>query len=316
MRGEHGWRLRQCRRQSGSSPRARGTLRVRHRQGLGVRFIPACAGNTVSGSSISRALSVHPRVRGEHASLLNGCFVESGSSPRARGTRTRCGRLPAGGWFIPACAGNTLLVHPIVQRKYGSSPRARGTRRFLRHHDGQGRFIPACAGNTSGRCAPCRWYTVHPRVRGEHIRVLASPGDMDGSSPRARGTPAGWLIGCYLNRFIPACAGNTCAPSILHDRASVHPRVRGEHFRHGDDTPGPIGSSPRARGTRFLLCGQFGMVRFIPACAGNTVRQMTIDRMHAGSSPRARGTQVACGGNVDHRRFIPACAGNTLRLRF
>ena len=34
------------------------------------RFIPACAGNTSSISSIKRSRPVHPRMRGEHTSSI------------------------------------------------------------------------------------------------------------------------------------------------------------------------------------------------------------------------------------------------------
>ena len=89
VRGEHP----RCRvvsiADAGSSPRARGTrLRILLWL-LGFRFIPACAGNTISSSASIRSITVHPRVRGEHAFLLWPDCASSGSSPRARGTRSR-----------------------------------------------------------------------------------------------------------------------------------------------------------------------------------------------------------------------------------
>ena len=69
--GEHQlsqWRSQVC---PGSSPRVRGTHhRVRlARPRLGI--IPACAGNTASGSPCSTCDRDHPRVCGEHFSALN-----------------------------------------------------------------------------------------------------------------------------------------------------------------------------------------------------------------------------------------------------
>ena len=53
--------------------------------------------------------------------------------------------------------------------------------------------------------------------------------------------------------------------------------------------------------------------RFIPACAGNSLRQASNAFGHdnVGSSPRVRGTVDASGINVGVNRFIPACAGNS-----
>ena len=50
----------------GSSPRVRGTLLCFRYPWLYPRFIPACAGNTVSLRLVSRRVAVHPLVCGEH----------------------------------------------------------------------------------------------------------------------------------------------------------------------------------------------------------------------------------------------------------
>ena len=50
----------------GSSPRMRGTRKPGGAAGERRRFIPAHAGNTLGGSSVSRSLTVHPRACGEH----------------------------------------------------------------------------------------------------------------------------------------------------------------------------------------------------------------------------------------------------------
>ena len=192
-----------------------------------------------------------------------------GSSPRARGTLVADARRVLAHRFIPACAGNTVLVIAALGSSIGSSPRARGTlvadaRRVHAH-----RFIPACAGNTSRLALRALDSKVHPRVRGEHLpdppvhrygepvhprvrgehprRIWKSRGD-PGSSPRARGTlNAGWIV----------------SPS-----SSVHPRVRGEHEKCREHCP---------------WCA-----RFIPACAGNTATGSWA-REQAPVHPRVRG---------------------------
>ena len=151
--------------------------------------------------------------------------------------------------FIPACAGNTRerlslgangavhprvcgehVVHPGLKcARLGSSPRVRGTRPIPDVPWLPDRFIPACAGNTH----LSRWWVlklaVHPRVCGEHNNRSIQRYDRLGSSPRVRGTleeNPGFL---ETPRFIPACAGNTPAPSGTETLETVHPRVCGEH---------------------------------------------------------------------------------------
>ena len=168
VRGEHGKRYLDRPRQTGSSPRPRGTLArtlccVRLH-----RFIPASAGNTQVSKWASEGRPVHPRVRGEHP-------PEGGNRHVLR-------------WFIPASAGNTLssspitwvlTVHPRVRGEHarariqgvwagGSSPRPRGTRFNSRNSLYSSWFIPASAGNTYSSSASITVNPVHPRVRGEH----------------------------------------------------------------------------------------------------------------------------------------------------
>ena len=152
-----------------------------------------------------------------------------------------------------------------------------------------------------------------------------------GSSPRARGTRWNSRCGSQYRRFIPAGAGNTCAPRASTSSTPVHPRGRGEH----EDMMGqPIddhGSSPRARGTPVLDFERALDERFIPAGAGNTApppSPATTSAVHprgrgehlmprrwnasaTGSSPRARGTHRRGGVRQLPERFIPAGAGNT-----
>ena len=137
-----------------------------------LRFIPACAGNTLLESQKSIMSTVHPRVCGEHLSQCRFKSFTFGSSPRVRGTPDLGGGRPVGHRFIPACAGNTAngkplptddAVHPrvcgehpsitsFICSKTGSSPRVRGTLPMLCCPVISRRFIPACAGNTSA-CA-------------------------------------------------------------------------------------------------------------------------------------------------------------------
>ena len=167
-RGEHGTTRPPKPSRSGSSPLARGTQVDPRGQGLGVRFIPARAGNTRASPVTARLRPVHPRSRGEHAVISPRAARISGSSPLARGTRGRAGGRGRSRRFIPARAGNTTdrratatgtTVHPRsrgehrrrfegIQLVTGSSPLARGTLAQAFHHVLAQRFIPARAGNT------------------------------------------------------------------------------------------------------------------------------------------------------------------------
>ena len=115
----------------GSSPRLRGTPGSPRPARQKPRFIPAFAGNAHWRRARRAAPTVHPRVCGEREAVELPACVQSGSSPRLRGTLLV---IPVDGWpgrFIPAFAGNacdgTLCSTPVC----GSSPRLRGTRQRL-----------------------------------------------------------------------------------------------------------------------------------------------------------------------------------------
>src|SRR5258706_531927 len=93
----------------GSAPRVRGTLVVVVVVVFKFRFSPACAGNTRTAHRPSAAMSVQPRVCGEHANCALSCYGDGGSAPRVRGTHvSNSGQLHQPR-FSPACAGNTFL---------------------------------------------------------------------------------------------------------------------------------------------------------------------------------------------------------------
>ena len=95
----------------GSSPRVRGTHWPSSIEPNDRRFIPAGAGNTVPATRASRRCPVHPRGCGEHARMRLICVSMAGSSPRVRGTLAARTRFSPSGRFIPAGAGNTLIIN-------------------------------------------------------------------------------------------------------------------------------------------------------------------------------------------------------------
>ena len=152
-----------------------------------------------------------------------------GSSPRMRGTQSRCRPCMRRTGIIPAYAGNTRPAlarrsiardHPRVCGEHssrmleklasvGSSPRMRGTPVVPPAYPTFTGIIPAYAGNTP---RPDPWTGFpgdHPRVCGEH-RSLSDLSDLEGgSSPRMRGTPVSRLRFYRIRGIIPAYAGNT-----------------------------------------------------------------------------------------------------------
>ena len=75
---------------------------------VGLRFIPACAGNAVSAASAAVNATVHPRVCGERAGPSDIDGWSAGSSPRVRGTLETPTLTLHDTRFIPACAGNAM----------------------------------------------------------------------------------------------------------------------------------------------------------------------------------------------------------------
>ena len=195
----------------GSSPRMRGTPRLKPSFPTIIGIIPAYAGNTPGPARCRAGPWDHPRVCGEHQSAPTKTVQRKGSSPRMRGTPNGVEYRIADTGIIPAYAGNTTIrspsrktlwdhprvcgEHPIATSvrsiTLGSSPRMRGTLPPSVRQIVPAGIIPAYAGNTRQLCLPRLRRRDHPRVCGEHIdpenRVMFNPG----SSPRMRGTPAG-----------------------------------------------------------------------------------------------------------------------------
>ena len=89
MRGEHSSASSVQTLCPGSSPHARGTLVARVRIRIVPGIIPACAGNTDDAVVVWCERGDHPRMRGEHTVPYVAFWRRVGSSPHARGTRTR-----------------------------------------------------------------------------------------------------------------------------------------------------------------------------------------------------------------------------------
>ena len=167
-RGEHGSRSISPPNTRGSSPLARGTQSSPHRSSLRFRFIPARAGNTVTGPPARGPAAVHPRSRGEHGKRSSITESFRGSSPLARGTPGGCLLAAVGQAVHPRSRGEHSGSHEEFCAFAGSSPLARGTPRAASLKGSLIRFIPARAGNTMRTVRSAAACQVHPRTRGEH----------------------------------------------------------------------------------------------------------------------------------------------------
>ena len=233
---------------SGSSPLARGLLRVVLPRGL---------------PDVD-----HPRSRGVYLRAVGYLALSLGSSPLARGLRRdqdehvrRPGIIPARAGFTrpDSSSGPRCWDHPRSRGVYPMTPRAGGTlagssplARGLHQHPPHGQaargIIPARAGFTASASTCARTTRDHPRSRGVYGERFDLRPHNQGSSPLARG-----LRGYKTNKtdvlgIIPARAGFTGAPSSGRRTASDHPRSRGVYG--AVPTPGVLveGSSPLARG--------------------------------------------------------------------
>ena len=153
-----------------------------------MRFIPACAGNSLAHVSSKRKPAVHPRLRGElHGSGESECR-DHGSSPLARGTRPPAQNLQEPRTVHPRLRGEVIYFVTPKRPVAGSSPLARGTPTYQDMGQTLSRFIPACAGNSYFDTSSKSFCAVHPRLRGELNKSLGICFFCGGSSPLARGT--------------------------------------------------------------------------------------------------------------------------------
>ena len=216
---------------------------------LRVGLIPTYAGNTYPRKPESYALWAHPHVCGEHMITHTMSDLESGSSPRMRGTQFAPVAASIGRGLIPTYAGNTCRTrlgtllrraHPHVCGEHlasspktplgsGSSPRMRGTLAIMSACEGNKGLIPTYAGNTPEYTAPELSHGAHPHVCGEHIKDEILNRNRRGSSPRMRGTLPDLFDKIHNRGLIPTYAGNTRSIDTSTSPRRAHPHVCGEH---------------------------------------------------------------------------------------
>ena len=109
----------------GPSPLARGKRVCSGCVGLGLRTIPARAGETVRECEIGIQRGDHPRSRGGNLLITCSWKAASGPSPLARGKRCHDRNTPGLPGTIPARAGETTCNSVPLELR-GDHPRSRG----------------------------------------------------------------------------------------------------------------------------------------------------------------------------------------------
>ena len=150
--------------------------------------------------SIVYVRTVHPRLRGKLPANFVLQMLRRGSSPLTRETLDCASCQHDENRFIPAYAGNSLMLPAMWRKRFGSSPLTRETPSLYQRRLIRPRFIPAYAGNSGYFFLFCSDTSVHPRLRGKlpipRIQVLRR----FGSSPLTRETHLKWLQH-YTNRL-------------------------------------------------------------------------------------------------------------------
>ena len=217
-------------------------------------------------------------------------MLDTGSSPLARGARTRGRHVVAVPRIIPARAGSTRARssspclrwdHPRSRGEHlrwpdgdrspsGSSPLARGALEPVQDRVHRMRIIPARAGSTLARSPTPSVTPDHPRSRGEHASRRFGNRVASGSSPLARGAPLEAVECGGEFRIIPARAGSTRCSRSHRSCHPDHPRSRGEHAGAVAKGFATAGSSPLARGAHERVPPANQALGIIPARAGST----------------------------------------------
>ena len=125
IRGEHLADIDGRSQRSGSSPHTRGAPQTPGRGHILWGIIPAYAGSTAPSSPACRWRWDHPRIRGEHKSILTDRSMPVGSSPHTRGARAPAPASRRTSGIIPAYAGSTRSNTDRNHRR-PDHPRIRG----------------------------------------------------------------------------------------------------------------------------------------------------------------------------------------------
>ena len=150
------------------------------------------------------------------------------------------------------------------------------------------RIIPAHAGLTARMTSLSPFPRDHPRACGAHKPRWLLSDSAGGSSPRMRGSPIYVSTGIEIPGIIPAHAGLTLQYLRRAGETGDHPRACGAHVFAAVCDVAAAGSSPRMRGSRFKPLTAISFRGIIPAHAGLTPKNFSVNRCFR-DHPRACG---------------------------
>ncbi len=293
----------------GSSPLARGGRDSSACCDWSPGLIPAGAGRTslcVPRSSVSGA---HPRWRGADLHPEGPVRCDGGSSPLARGGRTRSHRDHPRFGLIPAGAGRTASTRSARARSR-AHPRWRGADAApVTATVGDEGSSPLARGGTQRLRSVQTHCWAHPRWRGADHGQHVAFDTAAGSSPLARGGLQAALGDQGLRGLIPAGAGRTPTHAPTRSPPRAHPRWRGADPGGAAMAVAAGGSSPLARGGRRRVPRLPRRRGLIPAGAGRTATGSS-GASRARAHPRWRGADGGDrGGLFDPSGSSPLARG-------
>ncbi len=313
---------------AGPSPRLRGSPDVAAMPLSETGSIPAPAGEPRRATGKSTCCTVHPRACGGAITVREAAILQSGPSPRLRGSRQLRRAERAVDRSIPAPAGEPYAgglsrlgnaVHPRAcggagycahgrPPERGPSPRLRGSHRGGARNPLREGSIPAPAGEPrpAGPGPHPAW--VHPRACGGAHWRPPSPSHSRGPSPRLRGSPSRERPPACNNGSIPAPAGEPLSRRCRLTSPRVHPRACGGACQASTGKLASVGPSPRLRGSPAPPRTAATQAGSIPAPAGEPGRETAVPPSTA-VHPRA------CGGAAVRLSPLSPFAGPSPRLR-
>ena len=212
---------------SGLSPRGRGNPPDMVMNLILIRSIPAWAGEPSRQERTGVSVGVYPRVGGGTCNV--GCpqIIDCGLSPRGRGNRILSQGSDGLNRSIPAWAGEPFTL-AVPAMPTGVYPRVGGGTAHLRQRrDAADGLSPRGRGNPKWWNVFVGLIRVYPRVGGGTEQNIHDVQNGRGLSPRGRGNhwPTAWTE--WINRSIPAWAGEPASQVGDAVEDAVYPRVGG-----------------------------------------------------------------------------------------
>ena len=198
----------------GLSPRVRGNPSIGFFLNIGIRSIPASAGEPLIRRRWSNISPVYPRECGGTAATRTAATCPIGLSPRVRGNLAGEPQHFSGHRSIPASAGEPNMDNRIARQEPVYPRECGGT-------GGYGLGVGLCRG-------------LSPRVRGNPLDAWRC-GNVRGSIPASAGEPPSTGSGKNLIPVYPReCGGTRLGADPPPRTEGLSPRVRGNHWSLGE----------------------------------------------------------------------------------